>query len=101
MWRNEPSFRFWCVLNLCSITLALILPLSSEGRAIILALGILVLAAEALNTGIEAAVDHTSKDVSELARIAKDAASAGVALTAVAAGVAWVVLIAGLVSGSA
>lgn len=96
MWRGEPSFRFWCTLNFCSILLALILPLSPEGRGLILALGILVLAAEALNTGVEAAVDHTSTERSDLARLAKDAASAGVALTAVAAGVAWVVLIVGL-----
>jgi len=96
MWRGEPSFRFWCVLNLCSVFLAGALPLSPEGRALIIALGILVLAAEALNTGVEAAVDHTSLERSDLAKLAKDAASAGVALTAIAAGVAWVILIAGL-----
>lgn len=98
VWRGEPSFRFWSVVNACSVALALTLPLSAEGRALILALGVLVLAAEALNTGIEAAVDHTSSDRSDLARYAKDAASAGVALTAVAAGIAWVFLIMGVVS---
>lgn len=99
MWRGEPSFRFWAVLNLCSITMACALPLSAEGRGMIIALGILVLAAEALNTGVEAAVDHTSTERSDLAKFAKDAASAGVALTAVAAGAAWVVLLIGLWAG--
>ncbi|PTX56758.1 diacylglycerol kinase (ATP) [Litoreibacter ponti] len=87
-------------MNACSAAVALVLPLSAEGRALIVALGVLVLAAEALNTGIEAAVDHTSSERSDLARYAKDAASAGVALTAVAAGLAWVFLIAGVVAGS-
>lgn len=99
MWRGEPSFRFWVFLNVLSGLAAVLLPLSPEGRALILALGVLVLAAEALNTGVEAAVDHTSTERSELAKLAKDAASAGVALTAIAAGVAWVVLLAGLVTG--
>lgn len=99
MWLGEPSFRWWFVLNVCSISLACALPLSPEGRALIMALGVLVLAAEALNTGVEAAVDHTSLERSDLAKFAKDAASAGVALTATATGIAWVVLLIGL-SGS-
>ncbi len=53
--------------------------------------------AELFNTAIERAVDHTSTDHHELARQAKDAGSAAVALTAVSAGVAWVVVLLGLV----
>ncbi|KIC13376.1 diacylglycerol kinase [Leisingera sp. ANG-Vp] len=95
-WTNEHSFRTWVWANLASAALALWLPLEAGERALILALGILVLAAELMNTAIERTVDYISKDHHELARRAKDAGSAGVALTAVAAGVAWIVVVAGL-----
>ncbi|MEP3345707.1 MAG: diacylglycerol kinase [Litoreibacter sp.] len=94
-WKGEPSFRFWIFLNVCSAGLAFAVPLSAEGRALILALGLLILAAEALNTGVEAAVDRSGLEHEPLGKYAKDAASAGVALTAFSAGVAWVVLLAG------
>jgi diacylglycerol kinase (ATP) len=60
-----------------------------------LALGVLVLAAELLNTGLERVVDLVSMEQSELVRQAKDAGSAGVAATAIAVGVAWVVVLVG------
>ncbi len=47
-WVNEPSFRSWVWANLISAALALILPLTLAERALILALGVLVLAAELL-----------------------------------------------------
>ncbi|SHF04089.1 diacylglycerol kinase (ATP) [Litoreibacter ascidiaceicola] len=97
IWRGEPSFRFWFVLNICSVGLAFWLPLSAEGRALIVALGLVLLAAEALNTGVEAAVDRSGIEHDALGKYAKDAASAGVALSAIAAGVAWVILIVGLI----
>ena len=96
IWREEPSFRFWSFLNACSAALAFWLPLSAEGRALIVALGVLVLAAEALNTGVEAAVDRSGMELNPLSKYAKDAASAGVALAAISAGIAWVILITGL-----
>jgi diacylglycerol kinase (ATP) len=40
-------------------------------------------------------VDHTSTDIHPLAKRAKDAGSAGVALSAIAAGVAWLVILIG------
>ena len=63
--------------------------------ALILALGLLVLAAELFNTAVERTVDLVSLEKSELARLAKDAASAGVMVTAIAVGVAWVVVLLG------
>ncbi|MFV0512583.1 MAG: diacylglycerol kinase [Jhaorihella sp.] len=93
-WANEYSFRVWVWANLISAVLALILPLGAAERALILALGLLVLAAELLNTAIEDAVDYISTEHHPLAGRAKDAASAAVAVTAVAAGVAWAVALA-------
>lgn len=97
-WANEYSFRVWVWANLISAVLALILPLGAAERALILALGLLVLAAELLNTAIEDAVDYISTEHHPLAGRAKDAASAAVAVTAVAAGVAWAVALVALAS---
>ncbi len=94
-WRSEYSFRSWVWVNLGSALLAFALPLTAAERALILALGLLVLAAELLNTAIEDAVDYISTDDHPLAKRAKDAGSAGVAVAGIAAGVAWVVILIG------
>ena len=94
-WRSEHSFRSWVWANLVSAALACAMPLSPTERALILALGILVLAAELLNTAIEDAVDYISTEDNPLAKRAKDAGSAGVAVAAIAAGVAWLVILIG------
>ena len=89
-WQHEHSFRSWVWANVVSAALAFWL-LDGAELALILALGVLVLAAEAMNTGIERVVDLVSEEQSDLARRAKDAGSAGVAITAIAAGLAWIV----------
>lgn len=94
-WASEHSFRSWVWANLISAALALWLPLSPAERALILALGLLILAAELLNTAIEDAIDLTMPDQHPLAKRAKDAGSAGVAVASVAAGLAWVVILIG------
>ena len=94
-WKSEHSFRSWVWANVVSAALALVLPLSPVERALILALGLLVLAAELLNTAIEDAIDYISTDDHPLAKRAKDAGSAGVAVAAIAAGVAWLVILIG------
>ena len=94
-WRNEPSLHQWVWANVVSATAALLMPMDSGERALILALGVLVLAAELMNTAIERAVDYISPDHHEMARQAKDLASAAVAMTAIAAGVAWLVVLLG------
>lgn len=93
-WISEHSFRSWVWANVVSGGLAFWL-LDGAELALILALGVLVLAAELLNTAIERVVDLVSLEKSELAKQAKDAGSAGVAVTAVAVGVAWVVVLVG------
>ena len=59
-------------------------------RGLIICLGLLVLAAECFNTAIERVVNHLSPGPHPLAKAAKDAGSAGVAVTAFTAAVAWV-----------
>ena len=92
-WVNEHSFRTWVWANGISGAFAFLLPLSMGERALILSLGVLVLAAELLNTAIERVVDLACPDQNELAKRAKDAGSAGVAVTSLAAGLAWVVVL--------
>lgn len=97
-WIHQHSFRSWVWANLVSGGLAIWLPLEGGERALILALGVLVLAAEAMNTAIEYTVDYISTERHPLAGRAKDAGSAGVFLTAIAAGVAWVAILVRLVT---
>ncbi|MBL9074659.1 diacylglycerol kinase [Tabrizicola sp.] len=94
-WATEKTLRQWTLANVLSAALAFSLQLSPAERALILALGLLVLAAELINTAIEEVVDHISPGHDPRAKKAKDCGSACVALAAIAAGVAWVVVLVG------
>ena len=94
-WASEKSLRQWTLVNLLSATLAFTLDLTSGERALIVALGLVVLAAELLNTAIEEVVDLVSPGAHPRAGKAKDCGSAGVALAALAGGAAWVVILLG------
>jgi diacylglycerol kinase (ATP) len=94
-WATEKTLRQWTLANLGSAVLAFTLDLTPGERALILALGLLILAAELINTAIEEVVDHISPSHDARAKKAKDCGSACVALAALAAGVAWVVVLLG------
>lgn len=94
-WREEQSLKQWALANVASAALALGLDLSTAERALILSLGLLVMVAELVNTAIERTVDYISTERHPLAKQAKDAGSAAVALTAIAVGVAWLVILIG------
>lgn len=94
-WASEKSLRQWTLVNLASAALAFALDLTAGERALILALGLLVLAAELLNTAIEEVVDLVSPGRDPRAGKAKDCGSAGVALAALAGGAAWAVILIG------
>lgn len=94
-WVNEPSLKFWTTMNIPSASLALWLPLSRGETMVILMGGVMILAAELLNTSLERTVDYISTEQDVRARDAKDVGSAGVAMTAIAVGVAWLVVLFG------
>ncbi len=94
-WATEKSLRQWTLVNGLNLVMAFALPLSRGERALVLALGLLVLAAELMNTALEEVVDWLSKDHDPRAKRAKDCGSAAVALTALAGGVAWLVILLG------
>ena len=96
--KTEGSLWQWIIANIISGSLTFFLPITFTQQAIVLAGGILILAAECLNTAIERIVDDISIKQRPAAKHAKDAGSAAVAITAIATGVAWLVIIVDLLS---
>lgn len=96
---TENSMMQWIVANLAFGVLALVLPLDAPVRGMLLMGGVLVLAAECMNTAIERIVDDISLEKRDLARQAKDCGSAAVAITAIAVGIAWACVLIGLLRG--
>lgn len=94
-WTTEKSLRQWVVINILSAGLAFWLDLAAGERALLIALGLIILAAELLNTAVEEIVDLASPEKNPHAGKAKDCGSAAVALTALAGGVAWLVILLG------
>ena len=96
--KTEGSLWQWIIANIISASLTFFLPMTFTQQAMILAGGILILAAECLNTAIERIVDDISNKKRPAAEHAKDAGSAAVAVTAIATGVVWIVTIFDLIS---
>jgi len=94
-WAREKSLRQWGLVNVISAALAFLVDMTPGERALILVLGLLLLAAELANTAIEEVVDYISEEIDPRAKRAKDAGSAVVAVTAIAGGVAWLVIMLG------
>ncbi|MEO6298273.1 MAG: diacylglycerol kinase [Paracoccaceae bacterium] len=94
-WTTEKSLRQWTVVNIINALLVFAIHMTTGERALLLALGLLVLAAELMNTALEEMVDWLTKDLDPRAKRAKDCGSAAVALTAIAGGVAWLVVLFG------
>jgi diacylglycerol kinase (ATP) len=95
--RTEGSLMQWIVANVVMGVLAFVLPLTGAERGFLLMGGIIILAAECMNTAIERVVDDIGTEKREAAKQAKDAGSAAVAVTAIGVGVGWVGVIAGLI----
>lgn len=96
---TEGSLMQWLVMNTVFALLAFVLPLDWAVRGVLLMGGIMILAAECMNTAIERVVDDISPEIRDAAKFAKDCGSAAVAVTAIAVGVAWVCVLIGLAVG--
>ena len=88
-WQHEDAFRQEVLIAAIAIPVALLLPVSSFGKAMMIASILLVLIIELLNSALETAVDHTSLEQHPLAKRAKDIASAAVLLSIINALVVW------------
>ncbi|EGV35961.1 diacylglycerol kinase [Neisseria weaveri] len=88
-YRHEDAFRQLAWLNGILLVLMFVLDFGPATRMMLLTASFITLITELINTAIEAAVDHTSKAKHELAKRAKDAASAAQLLASVLLAVLW------------
>jgi diacylglycerol kinase (ATP) len=88
-YKNEAAFRQEVWLALVLIPLSFFLPVSTLGKALMIASVLLVLIVELLNSAIEAVVDLASPGQHELAKRAKDMGSAAVLISLVNVGCVW------------
>ena len=87
---KETAFRLECGVGILIVILSFILPFSWQMRGIAIASWLGVMVVELLNTALEAVVDLASPEYHELAKKAKDLASAAVAVAITANVVLWV-----------
>lgn len=78
---QESAFRQEAVLILGLVALLAVLGASLPEIAGLVALGLVLVAVEAINTALEVLVDHLSPDWSQFAKDAKDLGSLAVACT--------------------
>jgi len=95
-WKSEHAFRQELLLLAPALVVALLLPLSPLKKLALIAVLILVLIVELLNSAIEAVVDRISFDPHPLSKNAKDFGSAAVFLALSLAVVTWLVIVAPL-----
>lgn len=88
-YKHEDAFRQEALLAVILIPLAVWLPVSHIGRALMIGSVLLVIIVELLNSAIEATVDRISLDSHDLAKRAKDIGSAAVLVSLVNAIVIW------------
>lgn len=94
-YRHEDAFRQEVWLALVLIPLALFLPVSGIGKALMMASVLLVLIVELLNSAVEATVDRVSLDHHRLAKRAKDIGSAAVLFSLINVAVVWLLVLFG------
>lgn len=92
-YRHEDAFRqeFWLAVFL--IPLALFLPASGPGKALMVGSVLLVLIVELLNSAIEATVDRVSLEHHRLAKRAKDIGSAAVMISLLNVVAVWMLVL--------
>lgn len=93
--RHEDAFRQEVLLALVLIPLALLLPASGVGRALMIASVLLVLVVELINSALEAAVDRISLENHDLAKRAKDIGSAAVLFSLINLAAVWLLVLFG------
>ena len=92
---HEDAFRQEVALALLLIPLALFLPVTGAGKAIMVGSVLLALIIELLNSAIEATVDRISLENHNLAKRAKDIGSAAVFLGLLNVVIVWGLVLAG------
>ena len=88
-YKHEDAFRQELHLTVILIPLALWLPASHIGKALMIGSVLLVIMIELLNSAIEATVDRISLDNHDLAKRAKDIGSAAVLVSLINVVIIW------------
>ena len=94
-YRHEDAFRQEVLLALVLLPLALFMPTSGIGKALLMGSVLLVLIVELLNSAVEATVDRISLENHRLAKRAKDIGSAAVFLSLTNVVIVWVLVLFG------
>ncbi|NMG16338.1 diacylglycerol kinase [Aromatoleum bremense] len=92
---HEDAFRQECLLAAVLVPLALFMPASGAGKALLVGSVLLLLIVELVNSAIEATVDRVSLEHHLLAKRAKDIGSAAVLLALVNLAIVWGLVIFG------
>ncbi|MFZ1682480.1 MAG: diacylglycerol kinase [Rhizobiaceae bacterium] len=89
LFRHETAFREEAIAVGLSVPAAWMISGTTGGMLLLVAMALLVLLVETLNTGIEKACDTITTEFHETIRIAKDCGSLAVLISLVIAGGAW------------
>jgi diacylglycerol kinase (ATP) len=94
-YRHEDAFRQEVWLAAVLVPLALFLPASGTGKALMIASVLVVLIVELLNSAVEATVDRVSLEHHRLAKRAKDIGSAAVLISLINIMIVWLLVLFG------
>lgn len=94
-YRHEDAFRQEVWLAAVLIPIALLLPASGLGKALMIASVLLVIMVELLNSAIETAIDRISLDQHLLSKRAKDIGSAAVLIALLNVIIVWTLVLLG------
>ena len=97
-WKHEHAFRQELMIAVPCIVIAFFLPVTSLERLALIAVLLLVLIIELLNSAIEAVVDRVSLDRNPLSKNAKDLGSAAVMLAFFLALATWGIIVGPLIA---
>ena len=92
-WTHESAFRQEIILAAIMVPAAVMLPVSPVERALLLAVVLLVLIVELLNSSVEAAIDRISFEHHSLSKRAKDIGSAAVFVSLCLTVLVWCVIL--------
>ena len=92
-WKDEAAFRQEVIPAVLLIPLAIFIAPDAVSRALMIGSILIVLVVELMNTAIEAVVDRVGLHRDDLAKKAKDTASAAVLIALGNAVMVWVVVL--------
>ena len=93
IWQGEEAFRIEAILCVVSVPVALWIGEDYFQSAVLIAMGLVLVIVEVINSAIEATIDRIGPERHELSRMAKDLGSLAVLLASVLLGIVWLAAI--------